>query len=206
MEPASSREIARARDVIRRLFAGEKNLRLREQILLMHSSCGQFKSLGIAMMEALAAVAQMDREDWEVYMYGEINDAIHWMARLERDILEVGGELRRLIKKREDDRRQVEAVKEEKAYAARDLIAYERYLEGFRVKEEGDADAGTDRGGPPAGGASQAGGGSAGETGAGSGRGDAPEADGAAQHRLPDGRVPDVRGEALAKARGILGG
>ena len=142
----------------------------------MHSACGQMRYLGTALMQAVAAIKHYnkadgeayDREDWEIYMYGEINDAIHWMCRLETDILEVGNELRLRIKQRSDRAQAANAAAEERKWAKRDLVEYGLHL--VEIERQGESADGAADGRRSASG-------SIGEGGAGSGGAAAAEAD-----------------------------
>ena len=168
-------DFERAQQAIANLFPGPDNLRLRESILHMHAACGQFKFLGVSLMEAVATAAKYtkpdgesgDREDWETYMYGELNDALLWLTRLEQDILDVGVSLRLLTKARSDKKQAARAAADERTWAKKDAIEYTLHLVELGRQEESADGSGRRR---PISGSDEAAGGGSGSGGGGSGR------------------------------------
>jgi hypothetical protein len=211
--PFDERE--KIRKMINDLLPGDKKLRLRESIMRVNDAIGQFPHLGSSIMTAIASAARYrkgpparpeakdgqgqflpnDFDEWTNYMYAEIHDALSWLLRLERDILEMGDELRHLIMARELIRRAAEEARSEKEYAARDNVRYAQHLLELGGETSGEpGPTGGDSGGGGEGGGGQ--GGSLGPRGADPPAGEAPELHAAGRE--------EVEGPA-AKARRILG-
>jgi uncharacterized membrane protein YgcG len=191
-------ESQRIKQAIRGLFPEDGQMRLREGMLRLVNACGQLPYVGRALLESLAAAKTMEIDQWEVYMYHSLNDAIQWLCKLETEMLDAGHELRFFVRKREQKRLEAEDRQKEAEWARQDGRKYEEHLASLAKREEpSDEQTGSDRG-LFSGGNSSGGGGSGGSANQGGVSGVDGETGGEAGLVDPEGRGSgeDIVGEA----------